>query len=100
MKMKKMSESKAGFLCLHGRRTEWLMRSDVLATDVDNLSRSLGCRYSVLEQSTLYMAFCLPAFCVAAKISFIPAAASDHAMGGKGTRLGDLACNSGSPFTV
>lgn len=37
MKMKKMSESKVGSDGLHGRRTEWLVLSDVLATDVENL---------------------------------------------------------------
>lgn len=36
--MKKMSESKVGSDGLHGRRrTEWLVLSDVLATDVENL---------------------------------------------------------------
>ena len=38
MKMKKMSKSKVGFLCLHGRKIEWLMLSDVLAMDMENLS--------------------------------------------------------------
>lgn len=91
------------------------MRSEVQATDVENLSHSSGSgvlcsnRARDIRPSArtkqegslgLFLCAVLPVFRVAAKISSVPPADSGHATGGQSARLRDLTCHPGSPSTL